>query len=486
MPFELKSHDFNLTPIFRPKSTAIIGISSRNPFAPGNSIFQKNLNEMETKTYGIGPKGGEIQGRKIYTSIDKLPEVPDLAVFAISAPRTLEAVKHAIDFGVKGGAIISGGFAETGREGRKMQEEIVKIAEDANFPFIGPNGIGVYSPPYIDTLFLPSERLVKTIPGNVGIISQSGGILIDQFFVGFTARNIGISSAVSIGNKALVNEADLLKYFEQDPHTDVITLYLEGFGKNQGRQFIEAARKCKKDVVVLSGGVTNASKAAASSHTGSLAANGSIMRGAFKQYSIINPQTEQQLQNTIKCYSILANPYRKYSTMSVNGNNIAVLSVSGGHGVIGADKIDQAGLKLAAFSDEQKNEMRDLMNPTSRKIASLNNPIDITGSGSDDDMVNLLDYLLRADNVDLIMTLIVPQVQSLSMDLGKKIAEKASNYAKPVVAYVPDHVKYDFIRKALEYNHIPTAGTIEETVQMGLALKLKGQGGIRKKFGLAQ
>jgi acyl-CoA synthetase (NDP forming) len=474
---------FDLTPIFRPKSTVIVGLSTRNPLHPGNVMFTKNYMEMETKTFGITPKGTEVDGQKVYNKIADLPQVPDLGVIAVSARHTLPVMKELIEFGVKGAVIIGGGFAETGKEGKKLQNELVKVAVDGNFPFIGPNCIGVYSPPVVDTFFLPSERLVKPKQGNVAVISQSGGVLIDQFFINCKERDIGISTAVSIGNKAMVNEAMLLNYFEKDKNTDVIAYYLEGFHRGDGRKFCEVARASRKDVVVFSGGVTQSGKVAAGSHTGSLAANGSIMRGAFHQYSVINPDTEQYLTNTLKTFSVLANPFRKYSTMAIHRDKIAVLSVSGGHGVICADLMEKYGLSLTKFTDRQMEDLGFLLNPVASRIAGLNNPIDITGSGTDDDIVNILEYLLNAKNVEMIFTLLVPQVPQLTMRLGRSIMQIGNKYRKPIISYVPWTPKYDLIRDALESHYIPCGHTIEETVQMGTALILKGEGGIRKKFG---
>ncbi|UYP47878.1 Acetate--CoA ligase [ADP-forming] II subunit alpha [Candidatus Lokiarchaeum ossiferum] len=473
---------YNLDFIFKPKSMAVIGLSTRNSDNPGNAIFSKNLMEMSVKTYGITPRADEIDGHKVYRSFDKLPEIPDLAVVAVSAKNTKSVIQEAAELGVKGAVIIAGGFSEAGREGMKMQNELVKICSDYNMPFIGPNCVGIYSPPILDTLFLPSERLVKPKAGNVAVISQSGGVLIDQFFISLKERNIGVSTAVSIGNKAMVNEAMLLKYFEKDNTTDVITFYLEGFHLGDGRRFCEEARKSRKDVVVYSGGTTSAGKAAAGSHTGSLAADGSIMKGAYKQYSIVNPINEQDLQMTLKTYSMLANPFRKYSTMAIHGDRIAVLSVSGGHGVLCADLLDKYGLGLTKFTERQKEDISFLLNPIASRIAGLNNPIDITGSGTDDDIVNILEYLFNAPNVEMILTLLVPQVPQLTMGLGRAINKVGNKYKKPIIAYVPWTPKYDLIRDALELQHIPCAHTIEETVQMANALKLKGIGGIRKKM----
>jgi len=439
--------EFDLTPIFRPESMVVIGLSQKNPYHPGNAMFTKNLMEMEVKTYGVAPKYKEIEGHKIYNSISSLPEIPDLAVLAVSSRLTLPVIKEAAEFGIRGAIIVGGGFAETGKEGKKLQDEIVKICN-----------------------------------GNVAIISQSGGVLVDQFFINCAEREIGISTAVSVGNKAMINETHLIKYFEKDPKTDVIALYLEGFNEGDGRKFCINARKSKKDIVVYSGGRTSAGKTAAGSHTGALAANNSIMAGAFKQYSVINPETEIELKNTLKVYSMLANPFRNYSTMSIHGDKIAILSVSGGHGVLCSDLLEKYDLSLTKFTEKQKDDVGFLLNPSASKIAGLNNPIDITGSGGNEDIVNILEYLLNQNNIEMVLILLVPQVPQLSMNLGRDIVNLGNKYKKPIIGYVPWTLKFSLIREALELNHIPCGNTIEEAVQMAAAIKQKGEGGIRKKF----
>ena len=411
---------YDLTPIFRPKNMVVIGLSTKNSENPGNVIFVKNAREMKVKAFGVNPRADEIDRHKVYRSLSTLPEVPELAVIAVSAKNTLDVMKEIGQIGVKGAIVIGGGFAEIGEKGIQLQDQLVRIAEEYHVPFVGPNCIGVFSPPLIDTFFLPSERLIKPKSGNVAIVSQSGGVLVDQFFMNFSERNIGVSTAVSIGNKAMINEAQLMEYFENDPQTNVIAFYLEGFHPNDGRRFCEIARKSRKDVVVFSGGVTTAGKAAAGSHTGSLAADGAIMKGAFKQYSVINPPDEIFLKSTIKCYSSLANPYRRYSTMAIHGDRIAILSISGGHGVLCSDLLEKYNLSLAKLTEKQKEDIGFLLNPIAARIAGLNNPIDVTGSGTDEDLVNVLEYFLNADNVEMIIMLIVPQVPQISMSLGRK------------------------------------------------------------------
>ena len=207
-----------------------------------------------------------------------------------------------IQSGVKGAALISGGFAESGRQ--DLQDRLVAIARKANFPFIGPNCLGIYSPSHIDTFFLPSERMVRPGPGNIALVSQSGGVLVDQM-VKFANEGVGLSLGVSIGNKALVRELDLLKYLAADPKTEVIAFYVEGFEKNEGRKFVLAARACPKPVVVLKAGKSAAGTRAVSSHTASLAGDYAVFSAALSQHGVVEAKNEFELLSfceALSCY----------------------------------------------------------------------------------------------------------------------------------------------------------------------------------------
>jgi acyl-CoA synthetase (NDP forming) len=474
--------NWDLTPLVYPKSIVIVGLSRRNFNHPGNTTFIKNQMEMTVKAYGVSPNTDEEQGFHIYPSIKSLPEIPDLAVICVNAQHTFEAIKEAANFGVKSAIVIGGGFAETGENGKKLQDEMVQICRDFHMPMIGPNCIGVFSPPIVDTIFLPTERIIKPRQGNVAIVSQSGGVVLDQFFLSCVERNIGVSSAISIGNKAMIKETHLLKFFEKDPRTDIIAFYLEGFEPEEGREFIEIAQQSKKDIVVYMGGKSDAGKLAAGSHTASIASNAAIMEGAFKQYSIIQAYSELEVKNYLKVLSMLSNPHRRFTTMAMKGENIAVLTVSGGHGVLCVDLLEKYQLKLAKFSNEQKQQMELLLNPNAAKIASFNNPIDVTGACQEEDIVNLLDYLLTQLNVDLIIMLLLPYPPQISMHLGRQILKISSKWTKPIITFVPWTEKYDLIRNSLEINFIPCAHTVEESVMMASAIRLKGLGGIRRKM----
>ena len=245
---------------------AVIGVSTRQDNHPANVIYNKNHLRYPVATFPVNPKGGILNREKVFQDIAGIDQDVDMAVIAVRSEYVPAVMEQCIKKGVKGAVIVSGGFAEVGNH--KLQERVVAIAKEASFPFIGPNCLGIYTPDRVDTFFLPGERLIRPKRGNIGFISQSGGVLVDQM-VKFSSQGIGVSLAISIGNKAMVHEEDMLDYFDQDLETKVIAFYIEGFGKGEGRKFVRMAEQCSKPVVVLKAGKSARGMTAASSHTAS-------------------------------------------------------------------------------------------------------------------------------------------------------------------------------------------------------------------------
>ncbi|MHA1340660.1 MAG: CoA-binding protein [Promethearchaeota archaeon] len=474
-------NNFNLNPIFEPKSVVVVGVSQKNYFNPGTTIFLKNLFEMNlgTNTFGINPRGGILESQKLYESISQLPITPDVAVIAIPPKPSIQAVKDCIDKGIKGIIIISGGYAEAGKTGKIIQDKIRDLCIDANTPLIGPNCVGIYHPPHIDTIFLPTEKLILPKRGNVSIVSQSGGVMLDQFFLSFYERDIGISTGVSIGNKAVVNEIHLLDYFSNDNETNVIAFYIEGFEKLEGRKFLEFSKKTMKDIVVYQGGKSEYAKSAVKSHTASIASNFLITKSAFKQFGIIQPQTEEEVLNYIKTYSVLARRRPQLNFKKYLEGNVAIITVSGGHGVVCMDLLEKYDLKPVEFTIDEIKSMKMLVNTTIQEIGSFSNPIDLTGAATDDDIVKTMEYLFKIEKIDIIVAIVVPYPPAISIQVGRRISFIARHYNKPLVCFVPYIEKYNLIREALELYNIPVAHTVSELVQMAAAIRDKSRAILR-------
>lgn len=464
----------DLSKLFRPESMAVVGISKNNPLSPGRIVFIKNEFEMNVETFGIHPDGGTVEGVQLYKNLDQLPKIPDLLAIAIPAKSTLQYVEQAADLGIPACIIISGGFAEIGKEGRERQDELIKIATDNDIAVLGPNCLGVYTPPLLDTIFMPTERITKPPKGTVALISQSGGVLVDQFFHKFKQINIGVSTAVSIGNRAVVDEVMLLEYFSTvDPDTRNIAFYLEGFKKGRSREFLEVAKKSEDMVITYFGGVSEKGKEATMSHTASVSANEVVLAAALKQYLVMQPRKEMELLTNLKMLEILTHKKKPFNPMTVKEGNVVVLSLSGGHAVICADLLDDYNLNAVEITEEEQTEMKELVNPTARNIATFSNPIDLTGSAEDKDIENFIEYLSRIERVECIIVLILPYTPSISFQVGRRISNMVSREGKPTVCFIPYIEKYGSIIESLELSNIPVFHSIEEAVQAVSTLKIR-------------
>ncbi|MHA1294515.1 MAG: CoA-binding protein [Promethearchaeota archaeon] len=462
----------NLEKLFKPKSLCVVGISKRNPLSPGRIILLKNEYELEVKVYGIHPDGGELEGVQLHSKLNELPEIPDVLVIAVGADDTLKYIKDCADLGIPSAIIIGGGFAEIGGKGKKRQELLEKIAFDNDIAVLGPNCIGVYAPPLIDTIFLPTERITRPPKGSVALISQSGGVLVDQFFNKFYERKIGVSTAVSIGNRAVVDETMLLEYFTKiDTETSNIAFYLEGFKDGKARRFLELAKKSEDTIITYFGGITKEGQIATQSHTASLGGNYKILSAALKQYYIIQPHSERELLTYLKVYDVMSQRKKPFGENTIVYGNVAILSVSGGHGVLCSDMLNNYGLNAVKFTEQEKHEMYRIINPVAREIASFNNPIDLTGSVLDTDIENIIRYLSDIERIECIILLLLPYPPNISFQIGRRVANIITNKKKPVVTFLPYIEKYSLIIESLEIANIPVFHSIKEAVQAVAALK---------------
>jgi acyl-CoA synthetase (NDP forming) len=450
---------YNLKPLFRPKAMAVVGVSLSNDRNPANAVFQKLLLRYPVQVFAVNPKGGRLQRETVYRRLSDIPEKIDHVVIAVRAESVPEVVTDCIRAGAAGATIISGGFSERGRQ--KLQSRIVQMAAAANMPVIGPNCLGVYAPGRFDTFFLPGERLVQPEKGNVAMISQSGGVLVDQL-VKFAGQGIGLSLAVSIGNKAMIREIDLLAYLANDPRTQVIAFYIEGFAPNEGRLFVQAAGRCKKPVIVLKAGKSASGGRAVASHTAALAGDYDVFSQVMSQYGIAEARNEFELISfceALSCYQ-----------HAISGK-VGIVTISGGHGALAVDTCRQHGLSVPTLNDALKAKLRSQLNPRVQPIASLDNPIDLTGSADDEDFIAAANVLCDAPEIDCLLVLMLPYSPGISANLGARLGQVYRKARKPLVAYVPHVEKYRIFIEGFELNRIPVSDAIEGAVLMVEALR---------------
>jgi len=451
--------NMNLTSLFKPKSVAIIGVSLSNERHPANVIYNKNLLRYPVEVFPVNPRGGFLHGERVYSSVEEIGKPVDLAVIAVRSEIVHDVMRQCIDAYVKGAVVISGGFAETGHS--RLQNDLTDLAVSANFPFIGPNCLGIYSPDNVDTFFLPSERMICPGKGNVALISQSGGILVD-LFVKFTEEGIGISSAASIGNKAMIREIQMIDYFASDPATRVIAFYVEGFFKSEGRSFVKAAEKCPKPIVVLKAGKTEGGSRAVSSHTASLAGDYRVFSDIMAQHSIVEAKNELELLSFCESLSF----YQKESV-----SRIGIITGSGGHGAMAVDACLEHGLMVPVFNADEQLMLQASLSESIRSIAAVGNPVDLTGSAQEEDFVKACSVLANLQSIDCIIALLLPYLPGISSDLGVRLSQIRKKTGKLIIAYVPHVEKYRMLFEGFEVNHVPVSSSIEGAVLMAEALR---------------
>ena len=438
---------------------AVIGVSLKNNRHPANVIYNKNNLRYPVKVFPVNPNGGVLHGEKIFSHISEITEKVDLAIIAVRAEHCPDILADCIKAEAGGAVVISGGFSETGRN--DLQDRMVGMAEEAGFPFIGPNCLGIYSPSFADGLFIPSERMVRPDPGNVALISQSGGILVDQM-VKFAGEGVGLSLGVSIGNKAMIKETQLLNYLTNDPSTKVIAFYVEGFGKNEGREFVLTAGQCPKPVIVLKAGKSPGGMKAVSSHTATLAGDYDTFSAVLSQHGIVEAKNEFEMvafSESLSCYP-----------RAIEGR-IGIVTGSGGHGALAVDVCSAHGLSIPVLSEQAQKEIKKNLSQSVQGIASLNNPIDLTGSAVDDDFVVGVSQLSKSPETDCVMILLLPYLPGITSDLGARLSHIYQIHRKPLVAYVPHVEKYRMLIEGFEFNRIPVSPSIEGAVHMAEAMR---------------
>ena len=392
-----------------------------------------------------------------------MPEKVDLAVIVVRAELVPQTLIECRENGVRGAVVVSGGFAESGRH--DLQARITAIAREARFPIIGPNCLGIYSPGSLDTFFIQSERIVQPPPGKVALVSQSGGVLLD-LMARFATEGVGVSTAVSIGNKAVVREIELLKHFIHDPETEVISFYIEGFGENEGREFALAASRSPKPVIVLKSGKTEGAARAISSHTASLAGDYAVFSAVLAQYGIVEAKNGVELTFFCEVFS----SYR----MSIEGR-VGIIADSGGHSVLATDACAAYGLSVPVLSKEEQDELRNLCSPSIRAIGSFANPIDLTGSAVDDDFIAVARYLCEKKEIDSIMLLLLPYAPALTQNVSAHLSLIQRQQGKPFIAYMPHVDRYAMLIEGFRKNQIPVAQSVQDAVQMIEVLTRQGR-----------
>ncbi|MEE8331190.1 MAG: GNAT family N-acetyltransferase [Acidimicrobiia bacterium] len=413
----------SIMPIFYPHSVAVVG-ASRNETSIGGRLFRNLLGgEFTGPIYPVNPSAEVVASVKAYPSIGDVPGSVDLAFIVVPAAVATEAVRQCAAAGVKGIVMITAGFSETGDEGEVLEDELLEVVRSAGMRMVGPNCMGVLNTDpaiSLDGQFGPRYPP----PGNVAMSSQSGalGIAILDY-----ARqlNIGISTFISMGNKADISGNDVLLYWEDDPRTDVILLYLESFGNP--RRFARIARRIgrTKPIVAVKSGRTASGARAASSHTGSLASLDVAVDALFHQAGVIRTTTLEELFDVT---SLLANQ------PVPEGRRVAILSNAGGPGILAADALESQGLEVVEFSSELQARLRGHLSAE----ASTRNPVDMIASAGASQYAACLNELVASEELDAVIAIHIPAAPTGSDEIAAAIRAAAEHSSKTMLAVFMD------------------------------------------------
>jgi acetate---CoA ligase (ADP-forming) len=412
----------SLQPFFDPRTVAVVGASPRTG-SIGGELFRNVLRgEFRGAAFPVNRSGESVSGVRAYRSVTEIGEPIDLAVVCLPGSAVLAAAEEALAAGVRALCVISAGFAEVGREGEAREEQLLELVRSHGARLLGPNCLGIaVAEPRLNATFGP--RALP--PGKVGFSSQSGALGL-AVLERAAERRLGLSAFVSIGNKADISSNDLLEYWEDDPHTDVVLLYLESFGNP--RKFARVARRVArtKPIVAMKAGRTAAGARAASSHTAALAGSEAAVDALFRQAGVMRVDTLEEL---LDLSGLLA------SQPLPRGRNVAVLTNAGGLGILCADACDAAGLALSPLADSTVSELRGLL-PAE---ASVSNPVDMLGSAIASTYESVIPMLLRDPGLDALIVLFVPPVVAGAEEVAEAIGratEQAGAADKPVLACV--------------------------------------------------
>ena len=403
----------SLGTLISPRSVALIG-ASRHSNTIGDLLLRCMTQSGFTgKIYPVNPYADALGTLKAYPTVLDIPDNVDMEIIAVPAKVVAKVADDCGHKGVHSLVVISDGFREIGPEGASRERELRDIVFGHGMRMIGPNCMGVLNTH-------PSVRLNATFslvyppPGNVAFLSQSGamGLIILEFA---NDLNMGISTFVSVGNRADISANDLLDYWEKDQATKVILLYLESFG--EARKFARTARRvsAKKPIVVVKGGSTQAGSRAASSHTGAMATSDVASDVLFRYAGMIRANTMEELLDVA---SLLSNqPLPK-------GRRLVIVTNGGGPGIIAADASARNGLHLPELSQDTVTKLKSVV----RRDIKINNPVDLTASGSAEEFRDVLKLLASDDDVDAVLTIFVPPILTEAGPMTAAIGGAAPMY----------------------------------------------------------
>jgi acetyl coenzyme A synthetase (ADP forming)-like protein len=407
----------SLEPFFRPRSVAVVGASKRRG-SIGGELFRNILTaDFAGSVYPVNRNADAVAGVHGHSGVGEIAERVDLAVICLPGELVLDAAEEALEAGVRALVVISAGFAETGSEGAERQEQLLALVREHGARLLGPNCLGIASTTvHLNATFAPRSFP----PGKIGFSSQSGALglaLLERA----EATGLGVTSFVSVGNKADVSSNDLLEWWEDDEETEMVILYLESFGNP--RAFSRIARRLarRKPILALKGGSSGAGSRAASSHTAALAGSDAAVDALFRQAGVIRAHALDELIDVATLLSAQPVP---------RGRRVALITNAGGLGILAADACEAAGLELPQPSESTRFALAEVM----PREGSDTNPVDLLGGANAESFEQALPLVLADPAFDAAIVLFVPTVGTDEDEVGAAISRAAATAdGKPVL-----------------------------------------------------
>jgi acetyl coenzyme A synthetase (ADP forming)-like protein len=410
----------SLTSFFDPSGVVLVGVS-QNPEKLGYGLARNLVHSRYLgAVHFVNPKGGMLFRRPIYPSVSEVPDPVDLAMLLIPSRYVPDTLRECGERGIRAVIIGAGGFRETGPEGAALEEECLGIAKQYGMRLLGPNCIGLLDTHLpLDTTFLPPPG---PTPGDVAFVSHSGAIcaaVVDWA----QSQGFGLSRLVSLGNQADVNETDVLAPIAADPHTQVLTLYLEGV--SDGRRFVQEASRVarQKPIIALKVGRFESGRRAVISHTGALAGQDNAFSAAFRRAGVIRADTSEEMFDWARALAWCSPP---------RGRSVAVLTNAGGPGVTASDALEINGMHIAELQAATRAALREILPPA----ASIRNPIDMLAAATPEQYAESLRILLADPGVHSVLVILPPPPMFTTGAVAKAVIPVIHAAEKPVVLAV--------------------------------------------------
>lgn len=438
-----------LSPLFSPRSVAVIGASSRVE-SVGGVVFKNMLESgYQGKLYAVNPNHDEIQGQRAYASIQFIDDVVDLAVIITKAATVPDIIESCGKQGVRFALVLSAGFRETGPQGIALEQAVVESARRYNMRLIGPNCLGILCPRVgLNATF--SKGGAKA--GELALISQSGAFCT-AIMDWARPNDIGFSSIISVGSAAGMDFGEILDYLAADPHTKSILLYIEGI--QRARSFISALRAVAriKPIIVVKAGRHEAGSKAAFSHTGALVGADDVFDAALQRAGVVRVNTIVQLFSAAQALSTNFRP---------SGNRLAIVTNGGGPGVMASDRAADLGVKIATLSEDTLTQLNTGLPDT----WSHGNPLDIIGDATAARYRHAVTHCLQDEGVDGVLVILTPQAMTQPLEVAQAVIETAGKFDKPLIACWMGETQVAESRQAFVQAKIPSFRTPEPAVEV--------------------